>query len=585
MRLPTRFVPGQGNRSPQRAGLVTRHVVLALGLSSLLVCSLACDGFESDQRKSDRKVIQALQDAEKLRDGTDDKHKTPEEKKAEADLRRLKGTPSSPEAVKAAQALYDARRIGAAKRNQDAAKLLLTTVNAEKGASGVRKIQAASRLGLTEYQIATDLARQVGELESPISRSSWEIAQAAAQIKSLSDAIAAAERTNPDPTLKAIETQRTQAQGEAKAAADKAAQLEAQIKQVNDQADAMAKQKDALVAQADADAEKASRLQGAEAAKIQDGVTEARRKAANLGHDIDKLKATLLPLERDLAAEKAKEKTANAAVAALNEDEKLAKANWEAVQKRIAGAADEKLVGYKPQIAELGKSISDTLAPALDADVKKADALRKDALEHYGAAVRQYAAAAAEATKLQAELKKWSSDEAYRTAPEAKAWKALIDLYNPNYFKTLQARAQHDMATLQAAHAEQLRNRQALVHGKDGATAQDWPSVAKILQGAGLTVPPALSADLKADVDAVAKASDDNYKKSAEMFQAVYEASSAYKALQNAAGVSQMFSAYGDYQLTGDSKQLDAAQAKFKDLFGERKNDPLLAGFPEKLRG
>src|SRR5947209_2646795 len=82
------------------------------------------------------------------------------------------------------------------------------------------------------------------------------------------------------------------------AAAKKASDLQGEIDKIKQQVAALTQQKDAAMSEAETAADKASKASDKDAAAMLDAATESRRKGSNIGHDIDKQSAALLPLER-----------------------------------------------------------------------------------------------------------------------------------------------------------------------------------------------------------------------------------------------------------------------------------------------
>jgi hypothetical protein len=497
-----------------------RHSILALALGSLVLTSaVGCDSMESDASKADRKVQKSVMDS--------------------AEKRRTPTTQSL------AAAIVD-----------------LSTAAKETGASLSGKIEAKSMLAAAEFEAGDRTLRDLNALDPAISRAFWDIRQIAAQIQKANDAAKALAATNPDATLKLIADKKAEMAAASAAAAKKASDLQGEIDKVKGQVAALTQQKDAAMAEAESAADKASKASDKEAGAILDAATESRRKGGNIGHDIDKQSAALLPLERDMAVEQANKATADQAIAALDESEKVVKANWATVMTQM----DEQ----KALAARMGQELT-AKGKALEDLYKRAAELRAEAVKHFNDSADKNASASTDANALSLQLGKWVND--FPKAPEKVAWDRLRTLYHLNVFKLLQGEAQTTLGTLYSNQAAQQDARAKLV-----------ASITKTLQEAGIAMPPALSApdDVKA-VDAAGKA----YANAAELFVAVYEGGGTPKDVQQAARLFRVFSSYGQY-LNGDKAKLGDAKNAYKayqEALPDSKDDPMARWIPAEIRG
>jgi hypothetical protein len=497
-----------------------RRSLLTLAIGGILVTAVGCDSMESDQRKADNKVKASV-----------DKGK---------DIRRAGTTQSLTAAL--------------AEFNKAAG---------ETAASPTSKIRAKSIQAQTEFESGERLVRDLSVLSPTISRLVWDISQTTSQVEKFNDNAKALAATNPDAPLAAIATKRTEMVAAGEAAGKKAAELQGGIDKIKGEVDALIKQKDAALAEADASADQASKATGKAAADLLDKAGEGRRKSGNLGHDIDKLSATLLPLERDLAVEQGKKKNADEAVAALDASKKAFEENWQAMQAKMAE--------QKAQVAKLGEELT-AKAKELDDANKQAAALRQKAVEQFKASATHYSGASSDAKGLATELGQWSNGEKFREAPEKKAWDQLKLIYNQNIFKLLEAEADNARADALNAKGADLAAQQQLV-----------ASIKPTLAGAGITLPASLEAagggEAKTAMDEAGKA----YTEAAEKFLGVYEAGGTPKDVQQAARISRMFSLYGQYLNGGEKAKLDVAKEAYKAV-GFDKEDPMLKYLPADLR-
>jgi hypothetical protein len=499
-----------------------RRSVLALAIGGLIFTSLACEKLESDQRQADNKVNESL-------------------KKSAANRR-------TPTTQSLTQAITE----------------LNTAVATSKGGSLASKIRANAALAQAEFEAGDRILRDLSALNPQVSQAMWEIAQTAAQVRRANEMVASLAATNPDPTLKAIGEKKAAMQNAGTDAARRIGELQGEIDKVKGQVTQLTQQRDAATTEADSLADKASKADLKDADALLDQSGEARRKAGNLGHEIDKVAAAMMPLERDLAVEQGKKKAADEAIAALDEQATTVNKDW-AVRQGLAGQ-------QKTKAGELGQELA-AKAKRLDDLTRRADDLRKAALEQFDRSSRHSAAASNEAKTYGVDLGKWSGD--HPTAPERKAWDQMKITYSPQVFKLSEAEADSVIGSIHSAHAAQLDARQKLA-----------TSVEKDLQPAGIPMPPGIA---PAAADAATRATADAntaYTSAADKFMTVYTglASPSLRDVKDLARLDRMLSLYGQY-LNGDEKKLADAQTEFKELFQERKDDPLIKLLPPKLTG
>lgn len=492
--------------------------VVTLAVGGLVFTSVACNDMESAQRKGDRDVAKAIESSAKSRQSPT----TQSWNAAVADLNKA---------------------------------VSVTT------ASPAEKIRASSLLAEAEYEAGDQFVRELGHLDPQISAAMWDISKTANQIQGVNDAAKVLAATDPAATLAAIDAKRAENVAAGAAASQKASDLQGKIAAVKADVDGLIKQKDAALAEADAAAEKASKASLKEADAMLDSVTESRRKAGNLGHQIDKVSGALMPLERDLATEEGKKKAADDAVAALDASKKVVEANWETVKGQIQA--------QKAQASQLGEELA-AQAKKLDDLNQQASALRTKALDQFTKSAKHYGAASSEAKTLGAQLDTWSRNPKFSDAPEVKAWTGIRSAYNLNAFKLLEAEAENALGNIHSDAAAQMTEQQKLATG-----------ISKTLQEAGITLPATLNAgDAKAELDAAGKA----YAGAAEKFDSVYNVGTNPKDMKETAQYSRIFSLYSQY-LNGDASKLDAAKTAFKQAFDNRKDDPAARAFPADLRG
>ncbi len=534
--------------NPRRAAswhAAIRRSVMALAASGLIFASVACDNFESDQAKADKRVKDSVDVSTKNRRQPTTKNITT----VVADLSKAVG---------------------------------------ESAASDNRKLQARSMLAQTEYEQGDKVSRQVLALEPAINRAMWDITLLAGQIKNISDTVDTLGKSDPAATLAAIDAKRKEFAAASAAADTKAKELQGQIDQANASVAQLVQQQTALRAQAADDRAKAAKLPDKDAAALLDSAGEANRKAENLAHDIFKLTGalenqskndaaarsdkpwedaaaySLHPLQRDLAAELDKKKSADAEVAKLDQDKKAVDDNWTAVKAQI----------------EARKTAATTLGQELSAKVDElakfendAGALRDSAIVHYDKSVKGFLAASGDAQKVQKRLDEWRRDEKFKDSPEAKSWDGLYKLYNYHYFKLLQGRGLNQIGNLKNAYSVMLDS-----HSKTAMEA------APILTKAGIALPAKLGtppADAKKTQDEAIK----NYDEAIKIFEDVFGVGSNPKTLIDTAKVSNLYALFSEFQLTGDTKKRDDARKQFNELFGDKKDDPGYKQAPEALRG
>ena len=447
-----------------------RRSVLTLAFAGLVFTSLACDTMESDERKADKRVDESI--------------------RASSLDRQVPTTQSLTKAITA-----------------------LNTAASDGSASAVGKIRAKSELAETEYEAGDRTVRDLDKAEPAVSRALWEIGLTAAQIQAINGTATALSVGNPEATLKDIASKRAQMVSAGEAASKAGAELQSQIDKLKGQINTLTQQKDAAMAEADAAADKASKANPKEASALLDTAGDARRKGGNVGHEIDRQSAALLPLERDLAAEQLKKKNADEGVAMLDENKKTVEAMWQTVQASIAQ--------YKGEAAKLGEQLV-TQAKTLDDLTKQAEDLRTKAIDQFNKSATHYAGASNDAKNLAAQLGTWSNK--FSTAPERKAWDQLKTIYNLNIFKLGEAEAQSAAAS--------VHNRQALMYDAREKLAA---TIAPTLTAAGITMPAPL-ADAAQQRQKAQAAAAEAYDKAAQRLADAKQGGGTPKDVQAAAG-------------------------------------------------
>ncbi|HEY7118412.1 MAG TPA: hypothetical protein VH475_17620, partial [Tepidisphaeraceae bacterium] len=275
------------------------------------------------------------------------------------------------------------------------------------------------------------------------------------------------------------------------------------------------------------------------------------------------LAAKLLPLERDLATEQQKKKTADEAVAGLDANKSAADTTWQATQ----GKTQE----LKQMVAKLGDQLG-AQTKRLDELTRQANDLRARAADQFSKAAQNSAQAASDAAKLAQQLGTWSNN--FPTSPEKKAWEQLRATYNTNIFKLAEAQADNALGNLHARHANQLEARQHLAAG-----------VADIMQKAALTAPATLGvAAVDAEHKKAADAANKAYTDAAQKFQDVYQVGTTPKDVKDIAQISRMYSLYAQY-LNGDKAAIGEAKKVYQEAFSDRKDDPFARSVPAEIRG
>lgn len=495
------------------------RVAMGLALGTLLLVSLSCKDWESEQYKADRTV--------------------------QASVARSIALQKAPTTQAFDATTTELQRV----------------VNLN--ASNMSKLQARSLLAMTEYEKGDRILRDLLPLEPQVSRVLWSLSQTAAQIRQVNNSVKAMTANDPKAIVDKITTTQGELTTATQASGNTIKQLQDQIAQVQTQLQQLGQQKDALVTQADADSEKASKMAPKEALPILNNATESRRKASNIGHDMDKLSATLLPLQRDLAAEQARKKNLDVTIAALEENKKTVQANWSETQKQIEE--------QKGQATRLGQQLTDQAKKLADVE-KKADETRKNALAQFEKAAKDYEQSSKTALALDREFGTWMNNQKFAQAAERRAWEATRKLYNAGNYTLRHGHALHAIGVIQSNLADLLGQKQRVI-----------ASITPDLQAAGVAVPAELSpvdADLKVAQDAANK----NFTEAIENFGKVFETGLNPKNLREAAGISKMFALFGQYVLNNDEAKLTEARKEFQQLFEERKEDPMIKQLPAKLR-
>jgi hypothetical protein len=452
-----------------------RRSVLTLAFAGLVFTSFACDTMESDERRADKRI------GESIKNSTVD--------------RQIPTTQSLSKAITA-----------------------LNTAASDASASALGKIRAKSQLAETEFEAGDRTLRDLDKAEPAVSRALWQIGLTAAQIQAINGTATALAIGNPDATLKAIAEKRTQMVSAGEVASKAAADLQSQIDKVKGQVNTLTQQKDAAMAEADAASDKASKANPKEASALLDAAGEGRRKGGNLGHEIDRQSAALLPLERDLAVEQLKKKNADEAVAMLDDNKKTVETMWQTVQTNIAE--------HKAAAAKLGEQLA-AQAKTLDELTKQAEDLRAKAVDQFTKSAGHYAGASNDAKALAGQLGTWSNK--FSTAPEKKAWDQLKAIYNMNIFKLGEAEAQSALASVYNRQASMFDAREKLA-----------AAIAPTLTAAGIAMPASL-ADAAQQKQKAQAAAADAYDKAAQRLADAKKGGGTPKDIQAAASAEAQF--------------------------------------------
>ena len=474
--------------------------LLCATLGGLIFAGAACDQFKSDSQRADERVKQSAREA--------------------------------------------AKKKGPTTQAMDAAISELQKAAGEADASETSRIATRSLLAQAQFEEALRVVRDLHRLEPDIHHAMWEIAQLTGQIGALNVIEQATQATNPRTALDTVSAKQQEMQAQASAAANKSKALQDQIAQAESQIKTLTEQKNQVQGQADADAAKARNQNDKEAHPTLLAVIENRRKAGNLGHDIDKLSASLIPLQADLAVQQTTHKNLQEGITALDERKKTFEGNWTVAQEQIA---KQKELSTK-LAAELN-----TRAKALDARVVDAGKIRGRAIEQLTKAADNYANAGRTATQLAQALK--SNETKYPEAPEKKAWRELTTVYDLNNFKLAEGQVRNALGNVHARHAKLAAARKQLA-----------ADVARTLQAAGQTPPPAVSGNADADLAGATKSAEDAYKAAGALMDNV--ANVGQPAARPAGQMGQLFAAYGQYLTSGKAEDLTLAKdhyAKIED--------------------
>jgi hypothetical protein len=100
----------------------------------------------------------------------------------------------------------------------------------------------------------------------------------------------------------------------------------------------------------------------------------------------------------------------------------------------------------------------------------------------------------------------------------------------------------------------------------------------RVLQEAGVAVPPTLAGTVDQDLAAATKGADDAYKAAATLMDNV--ANVGQPQAKPAGQMGQLFAAYGQYLSSGKPEDLNVA----KDQYAKLKEDPAINSLPESMR-
>lgn len=313
--------------------------------------------------------------------------------------------------------------------------------------------------------------------------------------------------------------------------------LQSQIQDNRTQAQALLQQKTALAEQADEIQQKSVAETGQQSVDDEMTAAQTRRKAADLGAQIDQIDSALVPLQADLALAQSQRAGVQKAIDDYQQQITDLDDVWKTVQQTadVQKAAIAAIAGPASEASKTPTTIADecaqlaTLAPQVRA-------LRDQAADLLKGAVTDFNAAARSCDLLRAD---WSDQNGPRTPPgEQLALQQLGQTYSGPAARLRAADAERALALNYAAEA-MIANQinQALGQIKD-ALGPDAPAA----------VDQCLAANASPAVSDLAALADEQFKNALDHYDSLAQVSSGPG--KTAAMVGKMIAAFGAKQLS-----------------------------------
>lgn len=447
-------------------------------------------------------------------------------------------------------------------------------------ASSASKAQAKSALGQAHVDAANELLDELGRSQIDIAKLMWQVGQVAGQIAHTNTLAEGYRQLDPKEASDEISKKIAEARGSGEAAwfthggatiptlasvTQEIARLDGEIAKLEEQSRQLTAQRSTALDQSEQAARQAETLAGKPGVDEYKRGSDLRKQAADLSIEMDKIEAALLPLRSQLAVANGQRDILNQAIAQFEQQQKQLDESWSAMQKQ-AGAqnavAQQIAAGAAPATTQPDASASASLAgliQQLDQAQLKSDELRAQAEDRLNEAVKAFGDASTEAGNISGEINQLQREGVSRESARIVALTTLRDVFNPASLLFQQANAQYLLATVHAARASMLAERNRL-NQLVGAAAQQ----------ASLSVPESVnSAELEAQISEANALSDSAYQATEELLLKIVEGQGSEEQ-KSAAKVARIFNLYAWSQANAASGNTEAAQQHLSDAIAAR---------------
>jgi hypothetical protein len=498
----------------------------------------------------------------------------------------------------------------------------LTSAANNTQASPATRAETLALLGQSEVQRAAALLGRADREEVAARRVIAEINRLGARLQSNNVVVAGLQKLEPTPERTALQEHRGAVQGEKdttwikhetgslpalKGVEERLTKLQDDIAKLEEQSKNLAGQRSRLIAEAERLERESEGVESKRSVELFNQSANARKKAADLGVQVDVIQAKLVPLRQDQQLALSEQQLLNKAVQAFDARLQGTEENWKLVQKQIDDlqAASKALVGPVPNepaappaefasaaggaagaqpeaegaavpaaaatpargpttrpsaaraggAAPAGPAVPVSLAGKLrwlSSLTKSIETQRGDAEALLTSALSHYTAAGTAASSLAADLQKQMGVAGANQRPEMPSWKRLSELHNTSEYRLKQAAAHLMLAGLQRDRASLLAAR--------SSTAK---AIAPAIQAAKVAAPLELAEqNVEAEVAKARDASAASYKEADELLNGIVEAKNndAMIRAAKAAHELRLASLYGQAQLAAGYKPDLAAQ-------------------------
>ena len=548
------------------------------------------------------------------------------------------------------EAQVDESRGAAAPREGElpAVPAVLNQAITNSAASPATRAETLAWLGQAEVQRASALLDRAGRDEVAARRLISEINRLTARLQSNATVIAGLQKLEPSKERAALQETRGAIQGEQdpvwikhetgalpalKGVEERLAALQDQIGKLEQQSKDLAGQRSRQLAEAERLERQSEEAKGQQSVDLFNQSAAARKKAADLGVQVDGLEAKLVPLRQDQQLAQNEQQQLTKAVQAFDARLQGADQNWKTVQQQIEAlnALSKAIVGPNPNepaappddaaagagaggdagasAAPAGGEEASAAAPAapkpatrpggggaaaaawvtptslagklrwLSHISKSIETQRGEAETLLNSALTHYKTAGDAARSLQDSLSKQMNAAGASQRPEKPSWQRLADLHNPSEYKLKQGAVQLMLAGL-------ARDRAALL----AARANVAKTLGPVLQANKVPAPPELAENnVEPQVAAAREASKKAYEEADALLTDVVENKSgdAMTRAARAGHALRLAGLYGRAQLAAGSNPQEAAQwiAKAKQLATSAEGDlPAAAALPAVIQ-